>query len=159
PGRGARAVRAPARASQRPRAAGGGIRHAPAPAGRQLPAGVLARGAGQHRTQPESCRQARTSTIALALPRELRSDAAGALTRSERHRVRAVRLRKEAGAVDARGRGPRAYGVSLLHQHGDADADRRRAHRWRVLVGCAKWLVGGNSQLVVSLHTHLAAIW
>ena len=51
---GAAAVRAAARAAERRRPAGGGVRPAGAAAGRELPAGVLARGAGQHGAQPDA---------------------------------------------------------------------------------------------------------
>ena len=53
----AAAVRAPARAAQRCRPAGGGVRPARAAPGRQLPAGLLACGPGQHGAQPDPERQ------------------------------------------------------------------------------------------------------
>ena len=64
PRRGPRAVRAARRARQRRRPAGGGVRPAPPPPGRELPAGVHPRRARQHRAEPRARVGGRTGPAA-----------------------------------------------------------------------------------------------
>ena len=115
----------------------------PAAAGRQLSAGVLARGADQHGAQPESRHKARAPALAVAWRRGLRPDRCCCCRSCRAASACSLCVRKETGSPGRMW----APGLALmvypyLVATVAADAARWRAHRRCVLVGASVRLVG-----------------
>src|SRR5580765_1428051 len=101
----------------------------------------------------------RVSSTGVLSTSELRSDVAFSVADSERHRVRAVRVRQETATLAAAaGRYP-VHGLSLLHTGPPLDAPRRR-RSWNRLVGGGpgRMVTMSKLRLVSALSLSLAVV-